>query len=158
LYKFGKATLTNERRSVAGDAHDSRLRLAAKQQLKFPPVRFDDAQRRLIAAGFARAVEEGRYIIHACCVGHDHTHLILKRHDRRIEAIARHLKSKATMALSRANRHPLGGKHSPWSEGEWSVFINDLEQLRAAIQYVERHPEKEGLPRQNWAFVTPLCV
>ena len=30
--------------------------------------------------------------------------------------------------------------------------MKDEAQLQAAIRYVERHPEKEGLARQHWAF------
>jgi hypothetical protein len=158
LYKFGKATKTSKKRSLAHDPHDADLRRATKRALKYPPVRFDDAQRSAIGAGFGNAIEEARYVVHAGCIGHDHAHLVVERHARRIEDVARHLKSKATMALSRANLHPLAGKHTPWFEGEWNVFINDVDQLRAAIAYVERHPEKEGLPRQLWSWITPSCV
>jgi hypothetical protein len=45
---------------------------------------------------------------------------------------------------------------TPWSAGCWSVFINDTAQLRAAIDYVKRHPGKEGLSEQHWEFVTEL--
>jgi hypothetical protein len=47
---------------------------------------------------------------------------------------------------------------TPWAEGCWSVFINDFEQLRAAIEYVERHPGKEGLTAQAWPFVREFSV
>jgi len=43
---------------------------------------------------------------------------------------------------------------SPWSEGGWTVFIDEERQLFDAIQYVERHGMKEGLPRQSWDFVS----
>ena len=165
LYKFGPATKTNEKRSLAHDPHDVQRRLAAKRALKYPAVRFDEAQRQCIADGFAKAIEEGRYEILACCIGHDHAHLVVARHQRTIEQIASHLKSKATMSLMRSDLHPLrsfrkpdGTVPTPWSEGIWSVFINDEEQLSAAIRYVHRHPEKEGLPMQNWPFVRPARV
>jgi hypothetical protein len=67
------------------------------------------------------------------------------------------------MALSRAGVHPLrehrspnGAVPTPWAEGCWSVFIDDVEQLRAAIRYVQRHPMKEGLPPQSWDFLKAL--
>ena len=162
LYKFGPATKTSEKRSLAHDVHDRERRLAAKQSLKYPPVRFDDAQRNAIADGFAISTDEGGYIIHACCIGHDHAHLVVTRHDLTIEQIARHLKSKATMALTRSDLHQLrdfvstdGTIPTPWSGGCWSVFIDDRAHLHSAINYVERHPAKEGLPLQQWSFVTP---
>ena len=135
---------------------------AAKSALKYPPVRFDDPQRNAIADGFATAIGEGSYIIHACCIGHDHSHLVVTRHERTIERIASHLKSKATMALSRQEIHPLrnylGNNQTvptPWSGGCWSVFIDDRKHLNSSMRYVERHPAKEGLPSQNWSFITP---
>jgi hypothetical protein len=162
IYKFGAATKTDEKHSLAHEPHDATLRAAAKRALKFPPVRFDQRQREAIVEGFAQAIREGAYPVHALCIGHDHSHAVLGRHERSIERIARHLKSKATMSLTRAGIHPLE-KHrkgaavpSPWSEGIWSVFINDEKQLKNAIEYVERHPEKEGLAAQRWTFVTPF--
>jgi len=66
------------------------------------------------------------------------------------------------MVLTRAKAHPLAAHRnrdsiipSPWSEGIWSVFINDEAQLHAAIQYVQRHPMKEGLAPQSYDFVIP---
>jgi REP element-mobilizing transposase RayT len=165
LYKFGPATRTDEKRSLAHDPHDVQARREAKRALKYPPVRFDERQRLLIADGFGRAVEEGSYQVAACCIGHDHTHLIVERHERTIERIAQHLKSKSTMALTREEAHPLGAYRksngtipTSWSVGVWSVFISDESQLRAAIRYVERHPMKEGLGEQRWGFVNPFLV
>jgi hypothetical protein len=160
LRKFGQATKTNEKRSLAHDPHDVSLRYAAKRALKYPPVRFDEIQRRLIGEGFGQAIAEGKYRVHALCIGHDHAHAVVGRHQRTIERIATHMKSKATMALSRAGSHSLaayrmndGSIPIPWSEGIWSVFIDDLEQLRAAIAYVQRHPMKEGLEAQEFPFI-----
>ena len=69
------------------------------------------------------------------------------------------------MSLTRSDVHPLRAYHkpdgtvpTPWSEGIWSVFINDEDQLISAIRYLERHPEKEGLPRQDWPFVKPARI
>ena len=160
LDKFGPATTTNEKRSLAHDPHDVALRRAAKAALKYPPVRFDARQRVAIAAGFGQAVAEGGYLVHACCIGHDHSHLVVGRHERCVEHIARHLKSKATMAMTRAGLHPLARRRksdgtipTPWSESIWSVFINDDAQLEAAVRYVNRHPMKEGLQEQDSRFV-----
>ncbi|HWP40347.1 MAG TPA: hypothetical protein VNL70_05430 [Tepidisphaeraceae bacterium] len=165
LYKFGPATKTSEKRSLAHDPHDESQRLRAKRALKYPPVRFGQRQRNTIAQGFGQAVAEGAYGVLACCIGHDHAHLVTERHERSIERIAQHLKSKATMALTRAGVHPLaahrrpdGAVPSPWSEGIWSAFISDREHLSAAMEYVERHPLKEGLPLQKYPFMRPARV
>src|SRR4051812_28233622 len=87
LIKFGPATKTNEKRSLARQPHDRAERLAAKEALKYPPVRFDEHQRQVIASGFATAIEEADYVIRAACTGHDHSHLVVERHTRTIEEI-----------------------------------------------------------------------
>lgn len=164
LYKFGDATTTNEKRTLAQEPHDIAARRAAKQALLYPAVRFDEEQRGAIADGYGNAVREAKYVLHALCIGHDHAHAIVARHDSRtIEQVARHLKSKATMELTRRGIHPLqqfrkndGAVPTPWASNCWSVFINSVEQLRAAIRYVERHPQKEGLPAQVYPFVIPF--
>jgi hypothetical protein len=160
LQKFGPATKVTGRRSYAHDPHDAALRRAANLALKYPPVRFNDAQRLAIGDGFARACVEGDYVCFACCIGHDHAHLVVARHDRDPETIVGHLKSHATRELTRRGVHPLhghvgkrGGLPTPWSEGCWKVFINDPPQLHAAIAYVQRHPQKEGLSPQDWSFI-----
>jgi hypothetical protein len=160
LYKFGPATTVTGKRSYAHDPHDVEARRAAKRALKYPPVRFDQRQRRAVVDGFAEAVSTAGYNVLAGGIGYDHAHLVIERHRRLIEQIAQHLKAKATMHLTSAGIHPLqrfatarGAAPTPWSVGCWSVFINAEDQLRAAIRYVQRHPRKEGLPLQTWGFL-----
>jgi hypothetical protein len=93
LLKFGGPTKVDQKRSYAHDPHNRQRRLDAKKALKYPPVRFGAAQRAAVAEGFAQAIAEGDYRIHACCFGYDHAHLVVCRHDRTIEQVARHLKS-----------------------------------------------------------------
>jgi REP element-mobilizing transposase RayT len=163
LLKFGPATKVNDRQSHAHDPHDANLRRRMKAALKYPPVRFNDAQRQAIAAGFAQAAKDAGYRIAACCIGFDHSHLVVLSHEREMTVIAGHLKAMATRTLTDQGIHPLSGftgKRSglptPWSEGCWKVFIDNEEQLAAAIAYVQRHPEKEGLPSQAWDFIVPV--
>src|SRR5438270_7440647 len=55
LFRFGTATTTDTRASVAHRAHDQARRQAAKQALQRPAVRFTGPQARAIARGFARS-------------------------------------------------------------------------------------------------------
>ena len=160
LYKFGPATTVNDSRNYAKDPHDVTLRRAAKNALKYPPVRFNESQRQAIASGFARACTEGHYVCFACCIGHDHAHLVIQRHQRDPETIAGHLKSHATRGLTHRGLHPLnghigkrGGLPTPWSEGAGRYSSTTTPNSNAAIRYVERHPQKEGLAIQDWEFV-----
>ena len=67
LLHFGPATksLITSTHSVAAKPHDDALRLAAKTALRYPPVQFTGIQARAIARGFANAVKEHDYAIHA---------------------------------------------------------------------------------------------
>ncbi len=55
LYRFGDATKTATRRSVAAKPHNYELREQAKEGLKYPPVTFDDRQIPIIGEGIAES-------------------------------------------------------------------------------------------------------
>jgi REP element-mobilizing transposase RayT len=165
LFKFGgSATKTEERRSLAHDPHDAVTRREVKQHLKYPPVRFDEPARLAIASGFAKACGDAEIVMHACCIGYDHCHVVTERHPvKTIEQVVALLKGRATQAMRAAACHPLArfargdqALPTPWAEGLWKVFIDEEAQLQSAIGYVECHPMKEGLPTQEWDFVTPF--
>jgi REP element-mobilizing transposase RayT len=162
ILKFGTATKVTTRRSVAHVRHDQSLRRAAKQALRFPPVRFTGGQALAVGQGFARAIAEGKYVVNACSILPDHVHLVIARHARLFERITSHLKSNATRRLREDGLDPLarfagadGTLPTPWAGGLWKVFIDDGKHWSAAIKYVEDNPLKEGKPRQTWSFVTP---
>lgn len=162
LLKFGPATKVQTTRSVAHTQHDRTMRLAAKQTLKHRPVRFSGLQARAIARGFEIAAHEHGYIIYALAILPDHAHLVLGAHERNIDDIARHLKAKATMQLSRESLHPFandpradGSFPSPWARNHWSPFIDSIEYLHKAIDYVNENPLRSGLKRQHWSIVHP---
>ena len=160
LYRYGGATKTSERRSLAHDPHNVQLRREAKQALKYPPVRFDPAAREAIARGIAQACNESDITVHACSIGYDHVHVVVARHLRTIENIVGQFKTRSSQQMKAAGRHPMtrfGQSNkplpSPWSDGCWKVFIDDPKQLRCAVDYVDRHPEKEGLAFRRFEFV-----
>jgi hypothetical protein len=45
---------------------------------------------------------------------------------------------------------------SVWAQDGWRVFLYTVEEILAAIPYVEENPVKEGKPAQRWRFVTPF--
>jgi REP element-mobilizing transposase RayT len=161
LLRYGPATKTNERRSLANDPHDRAMRLEAKTALLRPAVRFRGIQARAIARGFADAKESQRYRIFACSIARDHVHMVVGRHgQRKIERIANHLKGSATGFMTDENLHPFqnevdtrGKRPSPWTESFWQVYLDSAKDILRAIEYVKRNPRKEGLPPQNWWFV-----
>jgi REP element-mobilizing transposase RayT len=162
LFRFGRATKTDTRRSVAAKPHNKTLREAAKAKLKYPEVHFDGRQALAIVHGFAAAFKEHEYRLYACSILPEHVHIVIERCDRTIETIVTHLKSKATQQLNLENRHPLahftnnrGDIPTPWAAKCWKCFLNTDADIARAIQYVEINPIKEHKRPQHWPFVLP---
>lgn len=162
LLQFGPATKVTTTRSIAAKPHDRALRTAAKQALRYPPVRFTGTQARALAQGFAIAASERDYTLHALAIMPDHVHIVVARHARHIKEIAAHLKSKATRQLTNESLHPLaahaspaGRIPSPWSRNYWCPFLRDEDHMQRAIQYVQRNPIKARLKPQQWRCVVP---
>src|SRR5215471_9139196 len=68
LFRFGPATKTDSRRSVAGVRHNVRDRLAAKTALCYPAVVFNGQQALSISQGFRQQVATSGYMIYACSI------------------------------------------------------------------------------------------
>jgi len=163
LLCFGLATKVETHRSVAGKPHDRQARLDAKKALQYPPVSFSGQQALAIGLGFKRAIEESKYLVFACSILPEHSHLVIARHKHSAEQVVGHLKGRATQELRRQGLHPLadyweedGTPVSPWARKGWPVFLRTDEEIRRAIRYVEDNPLKEGKPRQHWSFVVPF--
>lgn len=162
LFRFGAATKTDTRRSVAAKPHDRALREAAKQALKYPAVRFDGHQALCVSHGFAAAVGEHDYRVFACSILPEHVHVVVARCDRLIERIVAHLKAKATAQLNLDALHPLatfidrrGNTPTPWAAKAWKCFLDSDADIVRAIRYVQGNPIKEGKRPQRWSFVVP---
>jgi REP element-mobilizing transposase RayT len=162
LRRFGPATKTSERQSLARRPHDRASRLEAKENLKYPAVQFTGAQARVIALAFAEILRVLDLPAYACAVMPDHSHLVLPRHSETIEQVVGFLKRAASRKLREAGIHPMqdypdddGSLHTPWVIGGWNRFLHDDAEIAGAIDYVEKNPTKAGLPRQHWQFISP---
>ena len=161
LLEFGRATKTDERRSLAREPLDHQKRDEARQSLKYGTIQIDGIQARAVARGFARAVAESKYNVLACSILPDHVHAVVARfEDRTIERIVGHLKSRATQQLLTEQIHPLQQHHlsdgsvpSMWVEHGWNVFLDSEDDIGRAIEYVEQNPLKAGFKAQRWNFV-----
>jgi hypothetical protein len=103
LVRFGKATTVTTTSSLARKQHDREARLAAKQSLLFPPVRFTGVQALAVAKGFATAMAESGYVVHACAILPGHVHLVIARHSRNVEQNVGHMKARATQDAVRVS-------------------------------------------------------
>lgn len=159
LYQYGPATKTDERRSVAHREHDRGLRLTAKTALKRPAVRLTEAQRSAVAEGFGEYVRKSGLLVWACAVMPDHVHFVVAASPMPIKQRVIQLKGAAVRSLEVQGLHPFeeridGVRPKCFAQGEWKVFLDEPLEVERAVVYVEGNPDKEGLPRQRWPFVS----
>ena len=159
----GRATRIDDHRSVAHVAHDRKKRLETKKHMVRPAVRFNGLQARAIARGFADYVTRSGLVMYACAIMPDHAHFVIPRFRLSIESVARQLKSAASTELFDEGLHPFREERyadrrapSPWSRKEWSVFLENADDIVRAIRYTNRNPTRDGMKPQHWSFVTPL--
>jgi REP element-mobilizing transposase RayT len=131
LYCLGPTKKVDTRVSLAATEHDRRARLAAKAALKYPAVSFNDAQITAIAAGFAESLAKGKATCWACSILPEHVHMVLARHQSKVETLVNFLKGAATRMLLQAGLHPFqafpdadGQVPRCWAENEWKVFLD----------------------------------
>lgn len=161
LFLHGNPTKVNVRHSVASAPHDRAARQRAKTALQYNPVHFTGRQALTISRGFAKAIAESTYVVHACSILPRHTHMVIARHERDVEKIIGHLKTRATQQLVEEDLHPFvrfrddkGRFPSVWAHRAWKVFLNSPDDIIRSIQYVKSNPSKEGKKPQTWSFIT----
>jgi REP element-mobilizing transposase RayT len=165
LLRFGAATKTGTRRSVADVPHHQERRQAAKRELKHPPVHFTGVQAQSIGRGFARFAQRSGVNVLACSILPEHVHMVVSRHRYEAEQITNLLKGAATRQLSSHGLHPFAsyavpGERLPkiWARGQWKVFLNSNADISRAVRYVQDNPLKEGKQRQRWGFVRTVAA
>jgi REP element-mobilizing transposase RayT len=109
-----------------------------------------------VAVGFGEYARRSGLDIHACAVLSDHVHLVVAVHRLDPSKLTIQLKGAASTELNRRGLHPFEGEEKAFARGEWIVYLDSPDDMHRAIRYVENNPEKEGLPRQHWPFVTPF--
>ncbi len=161
LFRYGPATKTTERCSLASRPHDRGRRLAAKEALQRPAVRFNGLQARAVGRGFGEYVRRSGLVVWACAILPDHVHLVVGRPGMKVEQLVIQLKGAATERLKEEGLHPFGEMKDEkgrtpkcFARGEWKVYL-DPPDVPRTIRYAENNPLKEGKPRQRWAFVVP---
>jgi REP element-mobilizing transposase RayT len=125
----------------------------AEPLLNFPRFWIDDAKRQAIGDSFAKVVATKNYTVWACAILKNHAHMVIRVH--RDDALTM-WKAFADVARKTLQQFDdVGHEHPVWSTRPYKVFLRTLDEVRGRITYVERNPEKEGLPRQHFHFVKP---
>ena len=81
LFRYGPATKTHTRRSVAGCPLPPNWQREARSALHYPPVVITGRQALAIGQGFATAIAEGPYRVYACAILPEHVHLLIGASD-----------------------------------------------------------------------------
>ncbi len=165
LVKFGRSTKGRDFRHLTDlTADEHHQRDVARRSLKYPAVRFSDAQVAAIAQGLAVACANYGYRIWACSILPEHAHLVVARHRYKAEFVANKMKASTTRQLLDQRLHPLAqyaepGKRPPrmWAERQWISFLDSEMAIDDAISYVIANPDKEGKPIQSWDVVIPFA-
>ena len=114
LLRFGRATKTDARRSVAGKAYDRHAHRAARQALKYPLVHFSGVQARAVGRGFATLARNNGLLVWACTILPEHVHLVIARHRYSVEQIV-NLFNVAGFGIG-------VGEARPQKNGSWGMF------------------------------------
>ncbi len=142
--KYGKQN------NVPDRGHLTKFWSDASKRLNRQPYFIDEKSQRIIADSFAHTIKGLKLSVPACAIMKDHIHILVLRSEYKISYIVNKLKGTATKNLNLVK--------SPWTEGYWKVFIDDLETLKSAIDYINSNPAFAGMPCQNWNFVKPLNI
>ncbi len=160
----GSRLVISRKLAALGDAHFGRKpvqpRRAAVREfyahaeplLVHQVLRFGEMQRAAIAEAMDEMIRRTPYTCWACAVMPDHVHLVIRKHKHRAEEMIERLQDATRAGLNRKALVP--ANHPVWTVGGWRVFLDSPAAVRGRVGYVERNPEKEGLSRQEWGFVT----
>ena len=126
----------------------------AAGSLKHPLLSFVVSSQQLIAQSFAQVIKRQRYTCYACAIMPDHVHLVIRKHKDSAEEMADSLKEQSRQDLIKAGKR--SPAHPTWIVGHgWKVFLDNPDEIRHTIRYVERNPLKIRLPAQSWEIVKP---
>jgi REP element-mobilizing transposase RayT len=93
------------------------------------------------------------YTVWACAVLSNHAHLVIRRH--RDDALKMWHTFADAIRLRLREFSNIDDRYPIFSDRPYKVFLRNPQEVRTRVSYVERNPEKGGLPRQHHSFVVP---
>jgi REP element-mobilizing transposase RayT len=156
--------LRNDVLKELGEIHFGRKRLQprrvelrrfiehGKKLLEDPILEFGHREVEGIARAFEEVMLTEGYTCYACAVMPDHVHVLIRKHRHDAEEMIANLLREGHLHLRelklRDNEHPV------WGGRGWKVFLEDADDIRRAIRYIEENPVRIRQPKQSWSFVT----
>jgi REP element-mobilizing transposase RayT len=126
---------------------------AAEPLLNHDVVWFNAEMRDAVACAFADVIKQRGYTVWAFAILRNHAHAVVRTHKSDDSETMWHLCAEATAYALHAFP-AFSPEHPVWSGRPYKVYLKSRPSVRTRVGYVERNPEKEGLPRQTWEFVT----
>lgn len=123
--------------------------------LNHPVIWIDEAKRQAFGAAIGDVVHRAGYTAYECAICSNHVHLIVRIHRDDALAMCAKFMEGARSRLRSGEFEDVAADHPVWAERPYKVFLYTPEDVRSRIDYVNANPEKEGLPRQVWSFVSP---
>jgi hypothetical protein len=124
----------------------------AEELLEHPMIWFDERMRIVIADAFGLVAKEFAYTVWSCAVLQNHAHEVLRVHRDTGELMWERMALASRDALRAEGLVP--ADHPAWSNRPYVVYKTTVPLVRKTIGYVEDNPEKHGLPRQVYPWVT----
>jgi hypothetical protein len=123
----------------------------AESLLNFSRFWIDDAKRQAIVDAFAQIVRDKGYTVWACAILKNHARMVIRVHRDDALRMWHTFADAAKAALGEFA--DIGPEHPVWSNRPYKVFLRTPDEVYSRIGYVQRNPEKEGLPAQRFDFV-----
>jgi REP element-mobilizing transposase RayT len=128
----------------------------AEPLLNFPIFWIDNAKRQAVA----EVIAARNYTVWACAILKNHAHMVIRRH--RDDALTMWRETAEAARKKLCDFDDVGAEHPVWSSRPYKVFLKTPDEVHGRIQYVERNPEKEGLPQSSRTttgrFTIPRCA
>ncbi|MGA2617940.1 MAG: transposase [Thermoguttaceae bacterium] len=129
------------------------FRNKAEEVLKFPILRFEEADLGIIACSIGEAIRQEVYTCYACAIMPDHVHVLIRKHKKQAEDMIEDFQSASRLRLRSEGRRT--HDHPVWGGPGWKVFLDRPDDIQRTIRYIEQNPVKWKLPQQQWEFVKP---
>lgn len=108
-------------------------------------------------AAIEEVIRRRNYTCYACAICSNHVHLVIRTHrDKALTMwnnFAEAIRERLRLCFG-GLRGEISVHHPVVFARPYKVFLFTPEEVWGRIAYVEGNPEKEGLARQRWAFVT----
>jgi REP element-mobilizing transposase RayT len=119
-----------------------------------PLLTFDAAARAEIAAAFGEVMESERYTCYARVIMPDHVHVLIRKHKHRAEQMIESLQESSRLRLCKTGHRTTD--HPTWvGRSGWKIFLDQPEEIKGTIRYIDNNPVPLGLPIQLWPFIRP---